>query len=504
MDKSSVADKSILIVGAGMAGLAAGCYARMNGYRTTILEMHDKPGGLMTGWKRKGYTIDGCIHWLVGSGRHGFNQVWRELGMVQGREFVDAEEFYRLAWPDGRTFVLYADPDRLERHITELSPEDAGAAKDFCNLVRGTMKIDAPLGKPAELQTFFDKLRFGLTVMPKYLPLGRWFRLSTAEYAKRFKSELVRAGLSMAWPEDFPLLFIAMTLGWLAKKEAGYPIGGSLGLVDAVAKRLAGLGGEVRYKTRVNGIIVESDRAVGVRLEDGRELRADDVIWAADSHTALFDLLDPKYLTETARRPFDLLKPFPALCFVGLGVRRTFPELPALVSGLQVKLPEPVEVAGRRVDSVGLRIFNQDPTLAPDGCTAVTAMFVSDVGWWQSLAGDRARYEAEKAKVADIVVASLERRFPGAGALVEMRDVATPLTFVRYTGNWQGSFEGWMVTPGTWNVKVPMHLPGLAGFYQCGHWVMPGGGLPPSAQSGREVIQLICARDRRRFLTSEE
>ena len=55
-------EKSIIIIGAGIAGLSAGCYGQMNGYRTQIFEMGTKPGGLCTSWKRKGYTIDGCIH----------------------------------------------------------------------------------------------------------------------------------------------------------------------------------------------------------------------------------------------------------------------------------------------------------------------------------------------------------------------------------------------------------------------------------------------------------
>jgi phytoene dehydrogenase-like protein len=492
-------DKSVMIVGAGIAGLSAGCYARMNGYRATVVEMHDKPGGLLTAWKRTGYTIDGCIHWLVGSTGLGYTKMWRELGMVQGREFVNAEEFYRVEWPDGRTFVLYCDPDRLQRHITELSPEDADAAKDLCECIRRTMKADAPVGKPAELWTFFNRLGNAAVMMPRYLPLGRWFRYSTGEYVTRFKSELVRAGFTLAWPEDFPLLFLAMTLGWMAKKAAGYPIGGSLGLAEAVSARFAGLGGETRYKARVTGIVVESDRAVGVRLANGEELRADHVVWAADSHTALFDLLERRYMTDKALWPFDNLKPFPALVFVGLGVRRKFDEVPVSVSGLQIKLAQPVELAGKTHDSIGLHVFNQDPTLAPPGCTVVTAMLESDLEWWQKLAADRPRYEAEKAKVADAIVALLEKRFPGAAALVEMRDVATPVTFTRYTGNWKGSFEGWMVSPRTWNTAVPKRLPGLSGFYMCGHWVMPGGGLPPSAQSGRDVLQLICAQDRRRF-----
>ncbi len=64
-------DNSVIIIGAGFAGLSAGIYAQMNGYRTQIFEMHDLPGGLCTAWKRKGYTIDGCIHWLVGSSPQG-------------------------------------------------------------------------------------------------------------------------------------------------------------------------------------------------------------------------------------------------------------------------------------------------------------------------------------------------------------------------------------------------------------------------------------------------
>jgi len=59
--------KTIIIIGAGMAGLSAGCYAQMNSYKTRIFEMHDKPGGLCTSWTRNGYTFDGCIEWLLGS-----------------------------------------------------------------------------------------------------------------------------------------------------------------------------------------------------------------------------------------------------------------------------------------------------------------------------------------------------------------------------------------------------------------------------------------------------
>ena len=116
-------DDTIIIIGAGIAGLAAGCYAQMNGYQSQIFELHSLPGGLCTSWVRKGYTFDGCIHYLFGSGEgQPFNQVWQELGAFPGQGFVDHEELIRITGAGGRTLVVYSDPDRLEAHLLKHSP----------------------------------------------------------------------------------------------------------------------------------------------------------------------------------------------------------------------------------------------------------------------------------------------------------------------------------------------------------------------------------------------
>jgi phytoene dehydrogenase-like protein len=126
-----------VVIGAGLAGLAAGCYARMNGYDVEIHETHNLPGGLCTSWRRGGYTIDGCIHWLTDS-RPGtkFYRVWEELGVVQGRRMFDHDVFGGVVGLDGRSLHFYTDTDRLEEHLMELSSRDAGATKDLCGLIR--------------------------------------------------------------------------------------------------------------------------------------------------------------------------------------------------------------------------------------------------------------------------------------------------------------------------------------------------------------------------------
>ncbi|MEA3392801.1 MAG: NAD(P)-binding protein [Candidatus Marinimicrobia bacterium] len=77
-------EESIIIIGGGLAGLAVGCYGRMNGYRTSVFEMHDMAGGVCIGWKRKGYTIDSAMNTLLGTKQGtSFYKFWEELGAAQ-------------------------------------------------------------------------------------------------------------------------------------------------------------------------------------------------------------------------------------------------------------------------------------------------------------------------------------------------------------------------------------------------------------------------------------
>jgi phytoene dehydrogenase-like protein len=129
-------------------------------------------------------------------------------------------------------------------------------------------------------------------------------------------------------------------------------------------------------------------------------------------------------------------------------------------------------------------------------------MFASDYEYWKKLKQDPGRYKAEKEQIVDQVVAALDQRFPGLAARVEMRDVATPMTWERYTGNWRGSFQGWLETTKTLRMRMNKTLPGLGNFYMAGQWVEPGGSIPTAVMSGRNVTQIICKKDQKKFVTS--
>ncbi len=171
-----------------------------------------------------------------------------------------------------------------------------------------------------------------------------------------------------------------------------------------------------------------------------------------------------------------------------------------------MELAEPLMIGGVRHRYLGVHIYNFDPTLAPEGKTLLVVMCQTDYEYWEKIRNDEERYKAEKERIADAVIAVLDKRFPGFAGQVEMRDVASPTTFVRYTGNWKGSFEGWQVTPKTWKFGQLMKktMPGLENFYMAGHWVEPGGGLPTVAMSGRNVIQIICRKESKKFVTTRD
>lgn len=498
--------KSIIVIGGGVAGLAAGCYARMNGYETQIFELHTLPGGLCTSWSRKGYTFDGCIHWLLGSSEgQMMNHIWQELGALKGTRIVNHEVSTCYRDTDGRELILYTDVNRLEKHLLELSPADEKPIREMAETIRKLGKLNLPTSKSGD---FLGNLVAGLAALPGMIPILGIFKkygpMTIENYVAQFSDPLIRKGLVADLPEGFSAQAFLMSMGFRNIKNAGYPLGGSLKFAQAIEKRYLELGGVIHYKARVEKILVEQDRAVGVRLSDGREYRAETIISAADGYATLFKMLEGQYLTDEIRRYYKELPIFRPLVQVSMGVRRDLSSQPP---ALTVQLKEPITIAGEKRAEMCIKHFCYDPSLAPQGHSSVVTTFFSDHAYWKALAEDPERYEAEKKQIALTVMQQIDRVYPGFSAKVEVVDVATPLTYERYTGNWQGSMEGWLLTKETMAMTMSgkgmsKTLPGLKNFYMVGQWVEPGGGLPPAATSARGVIQRICQADKRKFQVS--
>ena len=496
--------KSVIIIGAGLAGLTTGCYAQMNGYQSHIFEHHSVPGGVAATWKRKGYLIDGGIHFVM-SCKPGtaLYELYRELGIVQATRFVDMTTYGRfLDEASGRSVEVTQDLGRLADELKALSPADARIVDELIAGARAMQGIDLSevgMSKPPELAGVLDLLKemWGMRRLLRYLT-GKYAR-SVADYVQGVHDPWLRRFLQYLFLPEVPVWFVFLILGLLADEQLGLLEGGCLDFVLPIEKRYKSLGGRVTYKATVEEILVEDNRAVGVRLADGSTELADVVISAADGYSTIFRMLGGRYVDEEIENRYRSWKLIRPLVMVSFGVAREFKGEPYLS---MVMLERPFTVGGQAIDWLMVRIFNYSERFAPPGKTVVQVSFETEWDFWNELRNDRPCYDAEKERVAAEVLERLERHYPGISSQVEMTDVATPYTTWRYTLNHKGAYMGWLPTPEAIMTRVPRTLPGLSNFYMAGQWVMPGGGVPSAIYSGRHAVQLLCHRDRKSFSTS--
>ncbi|MFD6529451.1 phytoene desaturase family protein [Streptomyces sp. NPDC060184] len=499
----------VIIVGAGVAGLSTGAYAQMSGARTRIFEKHVLPGGCCTAWSRDGYIFDYCIEWLIGTAAgNDANQVWRELGALDGKSITNFELFNKVVDESGRSVTFWNDPDRLEEHLTGISPADARLIHSFCRDLRRFTRIELyPFLTAPALRTVRERAATLRTVLPAFRLFWRTAATPMHRFADRFEDPLLRRAFRNIFfqdPEGFPLLPFLFNMASAYHGNAGFPQGGSLGLARSLEERYTGLGGTVTYRARTEKVLVENGRAIGVELRNGRRYYADHVVSACDGRTTIQGLLEGRWTSPRIDRLYEELleKPgtlFPAVVSAFVGIRGPLPAEDAHSTTYLLRPEDAARLPGALQNSLVVQLRSRySDGFAPPGKSVVHCTYFSDYAHWQALRrSDRKAYRAQKQQVADFVRGFLARRWPGVAERIELVDVASPATTRRYTGNHNGSILAWKAFSDADDVasdlvgKDRMRLPGLSGFSMAGQWVGMGG-LIRAASTGRFAAQYLC------------
>lgn len=477
-------NRNLVIIGGGLAGLSAGCYALANGFHVTIVEHNIALGGVCTAWRRGPYLIDGCIHWLTGGP---FRDLYEELGVVPTVRLRILEEFatYRHA-QDGWQVSIGGDLQQTREALRAIAPEDAD---ELARLVDGAdhiASLSPPVGRAPELLTAGDRLRdiWGLrhdlgTLAHFRKPIEAW----TDEH---LKSARLRALFRRLVPPGSPTVVLLFILGYLSRGWLSRPIGGTASFRDALIERYLGLGGAAVLNTTVEEVLITDNRASGVRLTDGTMIDADVVVSTASAPETVFRLLAGRYGSSEWKGRMERWRMFRPIVLASFGVAQPLADQP---STLLIDAIAPFTVGGYSNEHLYLRIYNEDPAFAPPGHTVVQAMVSTEYDWWATRG---AHYQQEKDLAAHHLLSVIDRYLPGTQSSVQVVDLATPLTFWRNARAWRGAFEGWLPTSNAFE-HVRKELSGLGGFYMAGQWVEPGGGVPMAVMSGRHVVEIMCA-----------
>lgn len=491
--------KKIVIIGGGVAGLSAGIYARLNGFESEIIEMHSITGGQCTAWDRKGFRFDYCLHWLVGTRKGPFNEIWKETNVLDDKvKIIDHEIHTKLYSENGQEFIIYTNLDRWEEYLCNLAPEDSVRIHKMCNEMRKSASLE-PFSDPPGLRKASQVMTSMFSMMPVMKLFIKYGKKSCDDYFKTmgFTNKALKYFLNNLYgSRDFSALAFLMMFAWFNQKNAGYLIGGSLPMSNRMTSRYLELGGKLSTRTRVTKIIVENDSACGVILSDGTEIRSDYVISAADGHSTIFDMLEGKYLTKKISNAYEKWELFTPIVQVSFGISKKIASDSPVITYINKD-----QFFGKTKTMQGYSIMNYwfDSTMAPEGKSVIVMRFESSWDLWKDMTSEE--YKREKLQVEKDAKAVMEKHYPGIIEKIEVCDVATPVTDQKYTGVWKGSYEGFMPSSKNLMDNINQVIPGLKKFYLAGQWLFPGGGLPPSGQSGKWAIQFICKEEKKYFIT---
>jgi phytoene dehydrogenase-like protein len=329
--------------------------------------------------------------------------------------------------------------------------------------------------------------------------LKKHSKMTMDEYAKKFKSPVLQKAIrSFEFDSSSNDSFIIPFS--LATRDFGFSKGGPLSFVKSIEQRYTSLGGTVHYNAKVKKILVANNKAVGIQLEDGTEVNADIVISAADGYSTIFKMLEGKYINKKIKQLHENEPLMPFYLQVSIGVDMDVSHYAGLNSIYTVyELGQPIIISGEERKFIQIENYAFDPASSPPGKTTFAVSYYSKAVYWKKIYNDREKYMNEKKIEEETVISSLEKIIPGIKEKIEVVDIATPMTIIRYTDNRQGSINGFLRP---FLINIPRTLPKLSGFYMAGQWVGDSN-VSSTAQSGRSCLEYICKKDKKSFITTK-
>jgi phytoene desaturase len=492
----------VVVIGAGMGGMAAAARLRVKGHDVTLVEAADTHGGKLGTYRRDGFAFD------TGPSLFTLPAVYRDLFLKTGGPLEDAVELVAL---DPGFHVRFADGTLLP-----MPGVGAGAAATAMGDVLGGRAGDdwrALLQRAGQMWAVTRRpfLESPLRGMGDLVPLARdlgavrtvapWQtlrRLGRATLSDWRAQQVLDRYATYAGSDPRRAPAVLATIPYVEATFGAWHIAGGLrSLGDALRARLDERGVEVRLGTPVARILLDAGRVSGVQLASGEPVPADVVVANADAAHVYGELLGPQAPREPVRRlaratpslsGFVLLLAVagrtPGLAHNNVWFPRAYdPEFDAIFG----RSPQPVE------DPTIYACVPDDPAMRPDGHEAwfvlVNAPRHSASGTARGTIDWDAPGLAER--YADEVLARLAERGTDLRDRVLWRVLRTPADLERATGAPGGAIYGTSSNGPRAAFLRPQNASPVPGLFLVGGSAHPGGGLPLVGLSAEIVAGLV-------------
>ncbi|MEM9576957.1 MAG: 1-hydroxycarotenoid 3,4-desaturase CrtD [Pseudomonadota bacterium] len=275
-----------IVIGAGIAGLAAALRLAASGMQVTLLERHNHPGGKIRTLPSAAGPVDAGP--TVLTMRHVFDDLFALAG-TRLKDHVTLHPQHILArhfWPDGSSLDLFADP--LQSHDAIAAFAGSRAARDFDRFHKRTAALfeafDAPMMQAAtpRLSELVPHVLRHPRLIPAMAPLSTLRASLKRSFSDPRLAQLFgRYATYVGGAPHFSPALLALI--WQAEASGVWVVeGGMHKLAQAVAKLARQHGVDIRYNTHVDRIVVTKGRATGVEIDGRYLLEADAILYAGD------------------------------------------------------------------------------------------------------------------------------------------------------------------------------------------------------------------------------
>ncbi|MBX9965030.1 MAG: phytoene desaturase [Burkholderiales bacterium] len=482
-----------VVIGSGFGGLAAAVRLGARGYRVTVLERLDAPGGRAYVYRQDGFTFDAGP--TIVTAPFLFEELWALCGkrLADDVELRPLGLFYRIRFHDGQVFDYSGDPVAMRAEVAKLAPDDVAGYERFMALSEATCRIGfEQLGHVP-----FGSWRDMAKVLPDLVRLES-YRTVYGMVAKHVRNERLRTVLSfhplLVGGNPFTTTSVYSLIASLERRwGVHFAMGGTGQLVRGLVGLIAGQGGTVRCNAEVSEIMVDQGRATGVRLASGETIRADVVVSNADAAWTYRHLLPQAVRRRWTDRRIERSRYSMSLFVWYFGTKRRYENVPHHTILLGPRYRELLrDIFARKVlaDDFSLYLHRPtatDPALAPPGCDTFYVLspvphLASGIDWAKQA-------ETYRRAIARHLSATL---LPDLEGQVVTSRVLTPQDFHDRLLSYQGAAFGMepVLTQSAW-FRPHNRSEDVERLYLVGAGTHPGAGLPGVLSSARVLDTVV-------------
>ena len=500
-------DFDAVVIGSGLGGLSCAAAFARQGFRPLVVEQHDKPGGYATAFARPGgFVFDVSLHSTVVGARDGVYDLIPEFPEITEVEFVPHPSLFRAIYPEHDIRVAQRDPEAFVSTLAAHFPEEReGIDRLFADMrgLTGDVQRLSSAGGQVDMSRFAVDFPHLARLHDK-----TWGQLMDAH----LHDSRLKAIISGQWsyyglpPSKLACFYYALPFTGYLAQGGYYPRGRSQDISNAFVRYIETHGGTVLLNTRVERILLSDGAAGGVATADGRELTSRAVVSNAnaldtfrrlardDAALAECEAMWQQYSVSLSSFQVFLGLKEDLVGRLGVGDSELF-----LESGYDPEAGYAHALAGDvERGGIGVTLYDNIYTgYSPPGKNTVNIMTLQGYGPWEEfeadyLAGRKAAYREKKEQMAEALVRRVEEALlPGLSDTIEVMEVGTPLTNVRYTGHYRGAAYGWDQTVNNSGGTRVGHATPIANLYLAGAWSRPGHGYGAVVPSGVECFAEI-------------